>query len=246
VKHVSFLLSSLVVLLLPGLALAGPSLHIDLGGAEGSPVEISSAMKMAVIFTLVSLAPALVLTSTCFVRFIVVLSVLRNALGVQSMPPTQVLTGLALFLTVAVMAPVGEKVYADGLGPYLEGQMSAGDAFNKAKGPLQSFMLRQTRETDLRLFYDISRSPQPAGPEEVKLHLLLPAFVISELRTAFEMGFMLFLPFLLLDIITASVTMAMGMVMVPPALISLPLKIMLFVVADGWNLLVGSLVRSVA
>ncbi|MDP7038816.1 MAG: flagellar type III secretion system pore protein FliP [Myxococcota bacterium] len=245
-KHVSFLLPSLVVFLLPGFALAGPSLHIDLGGAEGSPVEISSAMKMAVVFTIVSLAPALVLTSTCFVRFIVVLSVLRNALGVQSMPPTQVLTGLALFLTVAVMAPVGEKVYAEGLGPYLEGQMTAGEAFNRAKEPLQRFMLRQTRETDLRLFYDISQAPQPTGPEDVKLHLLLPSFVISELRTAFEMGFMLFLPFLLLDIITASVTMAMGMVMVPPALISLPLKIMLFVVADGWNLLVGSLVRSVA
>ena len=241
------IVSFVLVCLVPGIALAGPSLHIDLGGAEGGgAVEVSSAMKMAVIFTLVSLAPALVLTSTCFVRFIVVLSVLRNALGVQSMPPTQVLTGLALFLTIAVMTPVAERVYEAGLGPYLEGQMSAGDAFNQAKEPLQAFMLRQTREDDLRLFYEISQAPQPLGPEDVKLNLLLPAFVISELRTAFEMGFMLFLPFLLLDIITASVTMAMGMVMVPPALISLPLKVMLFVVADGWNLLVGSLVRSVA
>ena len=245
-KHVVFLTIGLALLLAPSLAWAGPSLHIDLGAAEGGALEISSAMKMAVIFTVISLAPAFILTSTCFVRFIVVLSVLRNALGVQSMPPTQVLTGLALFLTIAVMAPVGKSIYEESLNPYLEGKMSAMEAFHVAKEPLQSFMLRQTREADLRLFYEISQATQPVGPEDVKLHLLLPAFVISELRTAFEMGFMLFLPFLLLDIITASVTMAMGMVMVPPALISLPLKIMLFVVADGWNLLVGSLVRSIA
>lgn len=236
-------LGALCTLLLvgaPKLALA--SMKLELDGAD--PVHMGTALKMVLLMTGLSLLPAVLLTTTSFVRIVVVLSFLRNAMGTQTMPPTQVLMGLALFLTVAIMAPVGNELYQTGLAPFLDGNLQAAPALEASSRPLRRFMLRQTRKADLALFYEIAHAARPEGPDDVAMHLLVPAFVISELRTAFEMGFVVYLPFLLVDIVVASVLMAMGMVMVPPAMLSLPIKIMLFVLADGWNVLVASLVRS--
>lgn len=229
------------LLLTPAVSLAAePALQLTIG----EPADGGAALKLILLMTMVTLAPAALLTMTSFVRIVVVLSFLKNALGVQSAPPQQVMIGLALFLTIAVMAPVGERVYANGLAPYLDGKQGFAESVRASVPPVRSFLLAQTRELDLELFYELGDLPSPDGPEDVAMHLLVPAFVISELRTAFEMGFMLFLPFLLLDLVVASVLMSMGMVMLPPALVSLPIKIMLFVAADGWRLIAGSLVRS--
>jgi flagellar biosynthetic protein FliP len=191
-----------------------------------------------------SVAPAILLATTSFLRIAVVFAFIRSALGIQGMPPNQVLMGLALFLTVAIMTPVGSQLYEAGLGPYLDGKLAAKEAYSRGVVPLRSFMLRQTREADLALFFDLNQADRPESPAEVGMHLLVPAFIVSELRTAFEMGFLLLIPFLLLDLVIAALLMSMGMVMLPPALISLPIKVGLFVVADGWHLLVASLVRS--
>ena len=228
------------VSLLPVAAHAGMKLELD----GDAPTHVGTALKMAVILTGLTLAPAMILTTTSFVRIAVVLSFLRNALGTQNMPPNQVLMGLAFFLTVAIMAPIGHELYDSGLGPFLDGQMPAAEAITRGTKPLKHFMIKQTRKTDLALFYDINHVARPKGPDDVGMHLLVPAFVISELRTSFEMGFVLYLPFLLIDLVVASTLMALGMVMVPPAMLSLPIKIMLFVLADGWNVIVASLVRS--
>lgn len=232
----------LVVLVGPRVASAAMKLEFD----GGEPAHMGTALKLVLLMTGLSLLPAVLLTTTSFVRIVVVLTFLRNALGTQTMPPTQVLMGLALFLTVAIMAPIGTEFYQSGVGPFLDGQMEALPALEASSKPLRRFMLRQTRKTDVALFYEITHAPRPQGPDDVAMHLLIPAFVISELRTAFEMGFVVYLPFLLVDLIVASILMAMGMVMVPPAMLSLPIKIMLFVLADGWNVLVASLVRSFA
>jgi flagellar biosynthesis protein FliP len=230
------------VLLAPAMAMAGPGIQIDLG--NGEPAQIGAALKIILLMTVLSVAPAILLTTTSFLRIAVVFAFLRSALGVQGMPPNQVLMGLAVFLTIAIMAPVGTRIYDLGLGPYLDGKMSGEVAWSQGSAPLRDFMLKQTREADLALFYEINAADAPARPADVKLHLLVPAFIISELRTSFEMGFMLFVPFLVIDLVVASILTAMGMVMLPPALISLPIKVLLFVLADGWALLVGSLVRS--
>ena len=230
-----------LLLLLPAPGWAG-SLHLDLGDGPGP--QVGSALQMVLILTGLALAPAALLATTSFVRIAVVLTFLRNALGTQSMPPTQVLMGLALFLTIGIMAPVGTELYDRGLKPYMDGTLPATEALDAGSKPLRTFMLRQTRTADLALFYNIAKSERPANAETVQLHLLIPAFIISELRTAFEMGFVLYMPFLLIDLVVASVLMAMGMVMVPPAMIGLPIKVMLFVLADGWNVLIGALVRS--
>lgn len=231
---------TLVVLLVPMLAHAGMKFELD----GDAPTNVGTALKMAVILTGLTLAPAMLLTTTSFVRIAIVLSFLRNALGTQNMPPNQVLMGLAFFLTVAIMAPIGNAVYTTGLGPFLDGKMPAAEAITHGTKPLKHFMLKQTRKTDLALFYDINHVARPQGPNDVGIHLLVPAFIISELRTSFEMGFVLYLPFLLIDLVVASTLMALGMVMVPPAMLSLPIKIMLFVLSDGWNVIVSSLVRS--
>ena len=210
-----------------------------LGGLPGN-----EALRIVLALTLLGLAPTVLLATTSFMRCAVVLTFLRNALGTQNMPPTQVLMGMSLFLTAAVMAPVGTELWREGLSPYLDGELAAAPAVSRGFAPLRTFMLRQTRTDDLKLFYKIAKAPRPERPEQVQAHLLVPAFVVSEMRTAFEMGFVLYIPFLLVDLVVASVLMAMGMVMVPPAMISMPIKIMLFVLADGWNVLVGSLVRS--
>ena len=239
---VGFIASTIV--LLESSSAHAMKFQLDMG--EAGVQQVDATIKMVVLLTVLAMAPAILMTTTSFVRIAVVLSVLRTALGTQSTPPTQVVMGLSLFLTIAIMAPIGKTIYGSALSPYLDGRMKMAAAVDVGSRPLKTFMLRQTRESDLALFFDISDAERPNSTEEVPVHLLIPAFIISELRTAFEMGFVLFVPFLLLDLIVASVVMALGLVMLPPAMISLPLKLMVFVLADGWNLLVGSLVRSFA
>lgn len=234
-----------VVGVAPRLALAAPALKLELGDPAASSPP-AAAFHMIAVLTLLSLAPALLLATTSFVRFSIVFSFLKTALGLQAAPPQQVLTGLALFLTIAVMSPVALTMYDAGLGPWLDGQLEAGVAYERGAKPLAAFMLKQTREADLALMYEVTRRPRPASVADVGMPLLVPAFMLSELRTGFEMGFTIMVPFLLVDLVVAAILMALGMVMLPPAMVSLPVKVLLFVLADGWNLLVGSLLRSVA
>lgn len=205
----------------------------------------ATTLRLLALFTLLSLAPAIILTMTCFTRFFIVFSFLKQSLGVQNAPPMQVITGLALFMTVLVMSPVGERSYVDGIAPYLDGKIDEKMAIEKAVPPLKRFMMKLVREEDLKLFYEISHKDPPQNPEEVSMAVLLPAFVTSELRTSFEMGFLIFIPFLIIDMVVASILMSMGMAMLSPIMISTPLKILVFVFVDGWNLVIGSLARSV-
>ena len=212
--------------------------------APGGGQTYSLSLQTLILLTSLSFLPALLLMMSSFTRIIIVLSLLRSALGTPSSPPNQVLIGLSLFLTFFVMSPVLEKMYTDAYLPYSEKKISLEQAVNTGIAPLKTFMLRQTRETDLALFLKISNSEPLQSAEDVPLKVLVPSYVISELKTAFQIGFVVFIPFLIIDMVVASVLMSMGMMMVSPAMISLPFKIMLFVLADGWNLLVGSLVQS--
>jgi flagellar biosynthetic protein FliP len=220
-----------------------PEVSLHIGSARG-PKQVVPALKILLLFTVLSLAPAILVTMTSFTRTVVVLSFVRQALGTQNAPPTQVVVSLALLLTFVVMAPVAARVDERALSPYLAEQIDEATAFERARLVLSDFMLAQTREEDLRLFYDVTHTPAPASRAEVALHLLVPAFVVSELRTGFEMGFLLFLPFVLIDMIVASILTSMGMVMLPPTMLSTPLKLLLFVAVDGWALLVRSIVAS--
>ena len=204
----------------------------------------SLSVQTLVLLTSMSFLPALLLSMTCFTRILIVLGLLRTALGTQSSPPNQILVGLSLFLTFFVMSPVFDKIYTDAYKPFSENMISAEKALELGVGPLKTFMLKQTRETDLALFAKLAKAPDMQGPEDVALRILLPSFVISELKTAFQIGFTIFIPFLIIDLVVASVLMAMGMMMVPPATIALPFKLMLFVLADGWQLLMGALAQS--
>jgi flagellar biosynthesis protein FliP len=210
----------------------------------GGGQTYSLSLQTLILLTSLSFLPALILMMSSFTRIIIVLSLLRSALGTPSSPPNQVLIGLALFLTFFVMSPVLEKMYTEAYVPYSEKKISLEQAVNTGIVPLKTFMLRQTREADLALFVKISNSEPLQSAEDVPLRILVPSYVISELKTAFQIGFVVFIPFLIIDMVVASVLMSMGMMMVSPAMISLPFKIMLFVLADGWNLLVGSLVQS--
>jgi len=208
--------------------------------------SLSPQLKVLALLTLLSLLPAIVLTMTSFTRIVVVLGFVRQGIGTQQSPPTQVLVGLALFLTAFTMAPVATAIARDAWAPYSEGRITGEQAVERATGPLRAFMLRQTREADLALFYEAARMPPPRTEEEVPLRIAAPAFVVSELTTAFQMGVMVLLPFLVIDLVVSSLLMSMGMMMVPPSTLSLPLKLLLFTLADGWHLLVGSLLRSFA
>ena len=207
---------------------------------------LTPQLKILALLTLLSLLPAIVLTMTSFTRIVIVLGFVRQGIGTQQSPPTQVLVGIALFLTLFTMAPVTSAIARDAWAPYTEGRITGDQAVERATVPLRSFMLRQTRENDLALFYEASRQPLPRTEEEVPLRVAAPAFVVSELTTAFQMGVMVLLPFLVIDLEVSSLLMSMGMMMVPPSTLSLPMKLLLFVVADGWHLLVGSLLRSFA
>lgn len=212
--------------------------------APGGGQTWSLPIQTLLLLTSLTFLPAVLLMMTGFTRIIIVLSLLRQALGTPTAPPNQVLIGLALFLTLFVMSPVLDRIHAEAYQPYVENKLDMNQALAKAAEPLRQFMLRQTRETDLELFVKLSGETPPASAAEIPLKILVPAYVTSELKTAFQIGFIVFIPFLIIDMLVASVLMSMGMMVVSPALIALPFKIMLFVLVDGWNLLIGSLAQS--
>jgi flagellar biosynthetic protein FliP len=225
----------------PILAIAGapdPGITLSLQGGG------SAAVKLFLLLTALSFATALLVSVTSFTRIVIVLSFLRQALGAPQLPPNQVVMGLALVLSGFVMAPTGTRVWDDALRPYLEDRIEAAQAVERAAGPVRTFLLRQTREQDLALFYEVSGRPRPVRGEEIPVTVAAPAFMVSELTTAFRMGLFLYVPLLLVDLLVAGILMSLGMMMVPPPLISLPLKVGIFVMADGWRLVVSSLVRS--
>ncbi|MDP1979291.1 MAG: flagellar type III secretion system pore protein FliP [Undibacterium umbellatum] len=239
-------------LLLCGLAMPEAAIAQANGGlqaitstpAPGGGQNYSLSIQTLLFLTALSFLPAALLMMTSFTRIIIVLSLLRQALGTQSAPPNQVLVGLSLFLTLFVMGPVFDKIYVDAYQPFTENKITMQDAMDKGATPLKQFMMKQTRQTDLALYVKLSNSPQLQGPEEVSLRILIPAFITSELKTAFQISFAIFIPFLIIDMVVASVLMSMGMMMVSPAIVSLPFKLMLFVLVDGWQLLIGSLAQS--
>ncbi len=235
----------LLLLLLPmGVYAAGlPTITVGIGEAN-DPGEVSTALQILVVLTILSVAPAILLMTTGFTRIVIVLSFMRQAMGTQSAPSNQIVIGLALFLTFFIMAPVFDQINEQALQPYLDKEISQEQALELALEPMRGFMFSQVGEKDLQLLVDISKSPQPENREDISLMTLIPAFMLSELKRAFQMGFLLFIPFLMVDMIVASILMAMGMMMLPPIIISLPFKILLFVLVDGWSLVVGSLVQS--
>ncbi|MEM8800591.1 MAG: flagellar type III secretion system pore protein FliP [Pseudomonadota bacterium] len=218
------------------------TLSLDLGEAEGS--FTGRLVQMLILLTVLSVAPSLLITVTSFTRIVVVLSLLRSALGTQQSPPNAVLISLALFLTAFIMSPVFETAYETGIQPLIEEEIDETEAFTRVAAPFRTFMLAQVREKDLQLFIDIGRMEAPETPEATPLQVLVPAYLISELKRAFEIGFLIFIPFILIDLIVASVLMAMGMMMLPPVIISLPFKLIFFVLVDGWYLIAGSLAQS--
>ena len=220
-----------------------PKISIGLDTAK-SPRDVALTLEILALLTVISLAPAIMMMVTSFTRIIIVLSFLRHALGTQQMPSNQILIGLTLFLTFFIMYPVGKDITNNALMPYLDGKITAQEAFFKGEIPLRNFMIKQTREKDLALFVSIAKMPRPKNINDVPTYVLIPAFMISELKTAFEMGFLIYVPFLVIDIVVASTLMSMGMMMVPPVMISLPFKILLFVLVDGWHLLIRSIILS--
>jgi flagellar biosynthetic protein FliP len=244
-------LSALALLLaLPGLAAAQAALPsmsmpaVAIQTAADGAQSYSLTFQVLILMTVLTLLPAILLAMTAFTRIIIVLSILRQAIGMPTTPSNQVLTGLALFMTFFVMSATLEQSYSGGIKPYLDGQIGGESAIERTVGPFKKFMLAQTRETDLQLFTKLSGRSQYANADAVPLTVLLPTFITSELKTAFQIGFMVFIPFLVIDLVVASVLMSMGMMMLSPSLISMPFKIMLFVVVDGWTLLMGTLASS--
>ena len=207
---------------------------------------VSAPLQVVLFLTLLTFVPAALVIMTSFTRIAIVFHFLRQALGTQEMPSNQMLVGLTLFLTVFIMAPVGERINELALAPAIAGKLTVTEALERGAPPLRAFMLKQTRETDLALFVELSRQPRPATPDDLPMRVVIPAFAISELKTGFQMGFFLFVPFLLIDLIVSTTLLSMGMLQMPPAMVSLPFKVLLFVMIDGWNLVVGSIVRSFA
>lgn len=220
-----------------------PSINVSMGGGN-NPTETVAALRILILFTVLSMAPAILIMMTSFTRIVVVLSFLRQALSTQNMPPNQLIIGLSLFLTFFVMAPVWQSINTNALGPYMAEKIDQTTAIARAEGPIREFMFKQVREKDLALFVELGRVEKPKTRRDVPTWVLIPAFMVSELKTAFQIGFMLYLPFLIIDMVVASVLMAMGMMMLPPVVISLPFKLLLFVLVDGWDLVIGSLVKS--
>ena len=210
----------------------------------GQGTDLVDTMQVMVLFTVLTLAPAIIILCTSFTRIIVVLSFMRQAIGTQSMPPNQLLIGLALFLSIFVMMPTGKSIYDNSINPYINKQINTTQALDGIERDLRVFMESQVRKVDIGLFYDVSGEVAPQNINDVPLHYLIPAFIISELKTAFQIGFLLYIPFLILDMVVASILMAMGMMMLPPVIISMPFKLLLFVLVDGWQLVTGSILRS--
>jgi len=222
---------------------AAPFISIGMDQTQ-EPGKMAVVMQIFLLMTVLSLAPAILIMLTSFTRVVIVLSLLRRALGTMQMPPNQVIIGLALFLTFFIMTPVWQQINQTALQPYLENKIEQQQALQKAAEPLRGFMFKQTREKDLALFVNIAKIERPKDVNDIPISVLIPSFIISEVKTAFQIGLLLYVPFLIIDMVVASVLLSMGMMMLPPIMISLPFKLMLFVLADGWNLLIGSLVRS--
>ena len=243
IKRISlFLIIAIAVGVIPAEAIPLPTFQLGMEDVD-EPGKVSSALQILFLLTILTLAPSILIMTTSFARIIIVLSFLRQAMGTQQTPPTQVLIGLGLFLTLFVMGPTWSEINQNALQPYLNEEISQMDALKLAEAPLKNFMLAQTREKDLSLFVNLDDGER-GSDSEVEIQALIPAFIISELKTAFQIGFLIYIPFLILDMVVASILLSMGMMMLPPVLISLPFKLMLFVMVDGWYLIVGSLIRS--
>lgn len=241
-KKIILLAAFILLVLNTAASVPVPGISVEVADAD-TPEQTALSIQILVILTVLTLAPAILVMTTSFTRLIVVFSFLRNALGTQQMPPNQILISLALIITLFIMAPIFNKINSDALQPYLEQQISQDEAFEKAVAPVRVFMFKQVREKDLALFVRLAKIERPKTKDDIPTYVVVPAFVISELKKAFQIGFLLFLPFLIIDMVVASILMSMGMMMLPPIMISLPFKILLFVLIDGWNLLVGSLIR---
>jgi flagellar biosynthetic protein FliP len=220
-----------------------PIVNLSVAGTN-DPAQFVKTINIAVILTLMVLAPTLILMVTSFTRIIIVFSLLKQAMGLQQTPPAQVIVSLALVLTIFIMEPYAKKSWEDGIKPYMDQKIGYEVAWEKGMRPFKEFMIKNTRESDLALFYRIKNEPNPKNIDDVPLTLLMPSFIVSELRTAFEIGFLIFLPFLVIDIIVASILMSLGMMMLPPVMISLPIKIIFFIIIDGWQLIIGNLAQS--
>jgi len=242
-KRMKYLPLLILLIFLINVQPAHPQVHIEIGDKDTEDVNLSTGIQILFLFTALSLAPAFLLLMTSFTRIVIVLSLVRTALAMHQTPPTQVIIGIALFLTFFVMAPTWQQVNSDAIQPYMAGEINYKVAVENGLNPIRAFMFRQTREKDLMLMVRMSKTEKPGNENDVPTHVLVPAFVISELRSAFMMGFMLFIPFIVIDMVIASILMSMGMMMLPPVMISLPFKILLFVMADGWRLVVESLVK---
>jgi len=240
VAAAAFVLAALVPALVFAQSAVPPDVSVNVEGIG----NVSAPLQIVMVLTLLTFLPAALVIMTSFTRIVIVFHFLRQALGTQEMPSNQVLIGLTMFLTAFIMAPVADRIHAQAVEPVLAGRMSVGDALTAGSPPLREFMLKQTREADLALFVDLSRAPRPASPADLPMRVVIPAFAISELKTGFQMGFFLFVPFLVIDLVVSTTLLSMGMLQLPPAMISLPFKVLLFVMVDGWNLLVSSLVRS--
>lgn len=221
-----------------------PQLQLTLSGGAAEPEKVSVLLEILFLMTVLSLAPAIVLTVTSFTRIIIVFHFVRQAMGIQALPPNQVLASLAIFMTVVIMLPVGKEMNEKAFQPYMKEQIGFKQALQNAEGPLRGFLFKHTREKDLSVFYSISGLERPKTKDDVNTVMLAAAYMISELKTGFIIGFLVYIPFLVLDMVISSILLAMGMMMLPPAMVSMPFKILLFVMVDGWNLLTGSLVNS--
>ena len=224
-----------------------PDISLQINGSE-NPRDLSNSIEMLMLFTVLTLLPSILIMMTSFTRVIVILSFLKNAMGVQQAIPSQVIVGLSLFLTFFNMAPVGNEVYSEALRPYFDNEITQEEAFETAMVPVREFMMKQTREKDIKLFMDLSKNEDLINSEDIVLEnipntVIIPAFIISELKTGFQVGFLLFIPFIVIDMVVASTLMSMGMMMLPPAMISLPFKILLFITIDGWNLLFSTIIK---
>lgn len=217
-----------------------------MSSGQAEPQKVALALEIMALFTVLSIAPSIVLTVTSFTRIIIVFHFLRQAMGTQQMPPNQVLAALAIFMTVVIMMPTGKKINDNALQPYLAEEIGYSEALKRAEDPLRSFLFKHTREKDLSVFFSITGLERPQNKDDVPTMVLIPAYVISELKTGFQIGFLIYIPFLILDMVVASILLSMGMMMLPPVMVSLPFKILLFVMVDGWNLIIGSLVNSFA
>ena len=242
-KYVSTGLSAILLTALNAGAQTLPKISVQVGESS-DPADLSTTLKIVLLLTVLALAPSILIMVTSFIRISVVLSFLKQALGSNQMPPSQLMAGLALILTFFIMSPVINKSYQEGIKPYLDNSLTKEEAFEKSVAPFRTFMLAQTREQDLALFVNIANLERPEKADDIPLHVLIPGFVISELRTSFQIAFVIFIPFLVIDMVVASVLLSMGMMMLPPIIVSLPFKILLFVLVDGWYLLVKSLVES--